>query len=105
MVREKQVNDISRKLINEAAGKLQDIGATQEANEVIQLMSKYEASRFQHCLADDVIEQIVNLRFPPTPEWSDELQSRHMRHMKLAFQLDHEALNEELRIALKMVGK
>jgi hypothetical protein len=105
MVREKQVNDISRKLINEAAGKLQDIGAMQEANEVIQLLAKYEALRIRPCFDEDLIEQIVRLRFPPNPEWSDELQNRHLRHMKLAFQLDHEALNEELRIALKMVRK
>jgi hypothetical protein len=102
-VREKQVNDISRKLINEAAGKLQDIGATQEANEVIQLLAKYEALRIRHCFDEDLIEQIVRLRFPPNPEWSDEMKNRHFHHLKIALQLDHEVLNENIRKVLKMV--
>lgn len=95
------MNDISRSLINEAAGKLQDIGATQEANEVIQLLAKYEGTRVKHWLDEDLIEELVRMKYPPSPEWSDEIKARHFRHIKLALQLDHEALNEDIRDILK----
>jgi hypothetical protein len=97
-----QVNDISRQLINEAAGKLQDIGAISEANEVIRLLAKYEGTFYKPWLDECLIEQMVKLLYPPDPKWTDEIKARHFRHLKLALTISHEALNEDVRRLFKM---
>jgi hypothetical protein len=102
MVWEKQVSDISRHLINEAAGKLQDIGATQEANEVSKLLEKYETTFYKPWLDDEVIEKIVTFLYPPDPNWTEEVKTRHQRHLKLALTINHEALNEDVKRIFKM---
>jgi hypothetical protein len=99
------MSDISRQLIDEAAGKLQDIGATREANEVIMLLAKYESTFYKPWLDDDVIDQLVTVLYPPDPKWTDEIKARHFRHLKLALTISSEALNEDVRTILGMKEK
>lgn len=97
------MSEISRQLINEAAGKLQDIGATQEANEVIQLLAKYESTRRRPWLQEDILDQMVRILYPPNDDWTDELKERHFRYLKLALSIDQDALNEDVKQILKQV--
>lgn len=53
-------------------------------------------------LADDVLDQITETLYPIDPcGWKEDQRIRHFRHMRLAFMLDNDALNEDLRKILK----
>lgn len=98
------MHEISRDLIIEAAGKLQDIGAADEAREILHLLAKFDTVTHRPTWLDrDNLEGLVRTMYPPNPNWSEEMKNRHFHHICIALQLDPKALNEDVQEILRRV--
>lgn len=95
------------------------VNITQEERDLIELaISKLEKQDgVPHCasavrrllflsertgwMTEENLDDLVQTIYEPNPEWNDEMKARHFRHIKMALQMDPEALNEDVKEIFK----
>jgi hypothetical protein len=95
------------------------VNITQEERDLIELaISNLEKQDgIQHCanavrrllflsertgwITEENLDDLVRTIYEPNPEWNEEMKARHFRHIKMALQMDPEALNEDVKEIFK----
>lgn len=88
-----------RDLIELAISNLEKQGGVQHyADAVRRLLFISERKSW---LSEENLDELIRTIYEPNQEWNDEMKARHFRHIKMALQMDPEALNEDVKEIFK----